>query len=90
VLATIRELSDVPVPILAGAGLGRGHNLTGDLVDLEGTVDETCSQLTTVTEQADDIVTGVAGVSLNNALQIIGAVIAFPNLPSPLGTFECN
>jgi hypothetical protein len=29
-------------------------------------------------------------VSLNNALQIIGAVIAFPNLPDTLGTFECG
>ncbi len=65
-------------------------DLSGELVDLEGTVGETCTQLTTLTKQADDIVNGVTGISLNNALQLIGAAIAFPNLPGTLGTFECG
>ncbi len=65
-------------------------DLSGGLVDLEGTVGETCDQLTTLTGQADDIVTGVSGVSLNNALQLIKAAITFPNLPGPLGQFECK
>ncbi len=42
------------------------------------------------TNQADEIVTGVNGVVLNNALQLIGGLITFPNLPTTLGTFNCQ
>lgn len=69
---------------------GEVTNLTGGLVDLEGTVGETCSQLTTLTGQADEIVDGVSTLELNNALKLINALITFPNLPGPLGTFECE
>jgi hypothetical protein len=43
-------------------------NLEGDLADLEGTVGETCSQLTTLTGQSDEIVSGVTTPELNNPL----------------------
>ena len=69
---------------------GNVTDLSGGLLDLEGSVGETCAQLKTLTKQTDDIVNGVTAVSLNSAPQLIGAVIAFPNLPGTLGAFECN
>lgn len=65
-------------------------DLTGGLVDLEGTVGETCTQLTTLTGQTDEIVSGVTDVALNNALQLLGGLVSFPNLPGTLGAFECD
>ncbi|HET8863701.1 MAG TPA: hypothetical protein VFM94_10670 [Solirubrobacterales bacterium] len=64
--------------------------LTDQLTTLEGTVEGACAQLTALTDQTNDIVTGVTSLDLNNALELIGAVIAFPNLPATLETFECE
>lgn len=69
---------------------GEVTNLSGGLMDLEGTVDETCSQLSVLTDQTDEIISGVTGVALNSALQLIGGLVSFPNLPAALGTFECK
>lgn len=65
-------------------------DLSGELTDLEGTVAETCAQLAVLTDQTDEIISGVSGVELNNALKLINALITFPDLPVALGSFECE
>lgn len=69
---------------------GQVSSLGGEVTDLGSTVGEACDQLTTLTQQSDDIVSGVTNVSLDNALQLINAAIQLPGLPGPLGSFQCE
>jgi hypothetical protein len=62
-------------------------NLTGELTSLEATVQSTCAQLTALTDQSDELVEGVAGISLSG---VVGGLLEVPPLPEPLGSFECT
>jgi len=62
-------------------------DLSTEVGDLEDTVDETCTQLTTVTKQADEVLESLLGTSVGG---ILGAVLNVPSPPDPLGEFECE
>lgn len=61
-------------------------DLTNELLSLKGTVGETCSQLTTVTEQSDKILSSLLG----STVAVLGNLLNVPSPPSPLGAFECE
>lgn len=58
--------------------------LTGDVTDLEGAVGDACDQVDLLTEQSDELLDVIGGLS------IIGGLVDLfiPSLPDPLGTFE--
>ncbi len=61
-------------------------DLTNELLSLKSTVGETCSQLTTVTEQSDKLLSSLLG----STVAVLGNLLNVPSPPSPLGTFECE
>jgi hypothetical protein len=65
-------------------------DLTGDVTDLEKTVGDACDQLEVLTGRSDELLGAIGGLSVNNALQILGGLLEIPTLPAALGTFECT
>jgi hypothetical protein len=62
-------------------------SLEGDLGELEGTVGDTCAQLSVLTDQTDEVLESLLGASIGG---IVGGVFNVPSPPDPLGAFECT
>lgn len=60
--------------------------LTAQVADLEGTVGDACGQLSTLTDQSNEILDSLLGSSV----AILGNLLNVPSPPDELPTFECT
>lgn len=61
-------------------------SLGGEVDALGETVESACTQVSLLTDQSDELLGGIEGLSISG---VVGALLEIPPLPATLGEFEC-